>query len=330
MRSLVQRFGDQTILVLGDVMLDRYVTGAVSRISPEAPVPVVDVLREHATLGGAGNVALNIATLNGTAIMAGLLGADTAAEDVREIMATHGIATRALHADARLKTTVKMRVLADRQQVVRVDYEAAGPTPSDVEAAFCTRLESVIPGVDGVIIEDYGKGAITQRVVDTALACAEAHDILVGLDPKDNHELTFSGLRLATPNYAEACGAAGVPVMALDAVGDTTAHLERVGSILREKWATETLIITLGPHGMCVIPRVGRPEIIPTQAREVYDVSGAGDTVIATAMLALAAGGEAAEAARLANLAAGIVVGKLGTRPCLAEELLGSLGAEGA
>ena len=330
MLGLVDKFPECRILVVGDVMLDRYVAGSVDRISPEAPVPVVVVRREHATLGGAGNVALNIATLSGRAVMAGFVGDDAAAGEVRDIMTTHGIGMETLCADATLRTTVKMRVLAERQQVVRIDYEAPSELPADVEARFCRQLADTIPTVDGVIIEDYGKGAISQTVVDTILDCAAQHDVFVGLDPKDNHELQFSRLRLATPNYAEACGAAGMPPLPLDDSDVARAHLKRVGETLSALWHTDTLIITLGPHGMYVIPREGSHELIPTQAREVFDVSGAGDTVIATAMLALAAGGDAPAAARLANHAAGIVVAKLGTRPCMIDELRAGLQDEQA
>lgn len=323
--ALVARFKDRRILVVGDLMLDRYVEGTVRRISPEAPVPVVEVKREHATLGGAGNVVLNIATLGGQAIMAGFVGEDGAADEMRALMTANGIGMGGMMADARLKSTVKMRILAERQQVVRVDYEGDRDIPFDVVSRYCEQLATLIPGVHGVIIEDYGKGVISQTVVDAVLTQAAAHDIPVGLDPKDNHALRFDRLHLATPNYAEACGAAGVEMRPLGERPAEDSHLIYVGRTLLEKWHCDILIVTLGSHGMYLVTRQGVPVHIPTQAREVFDVSGAGDTVIATTMLALVAGASPSQAALLANAAAGIVVGKAGTRPCPVNELVAEI-----
>ena len=321
-RSLVERLAGHRILVVGDLMLDRYVFGSVDRISPEAPVPVVLVTRERAVAGGAANVAQNIQSLGGQAILAGLAGRDQAGQDLMGILVRNGIHTDGVVLDEQIRTIVKTRIFAERQQVVRVDRESPVPEPSDVWSALREKIGEVMPTVEGVIIEDYGKGAITQDVVDTVTAAARTAMVPVGLDPKDNHDLHFSWLTLATPNYAEACSAAGVPTVPLG--GDLAQHrtLAAAGETLLEKWHCELLAITLGPHGMYLVSPDDKPRVIPTKAREVFDVCGAGDTVISTAMLAMASGADGYAAAALANYAAGVVVGKVGTATCTPSELV--------
>lgn len=323
--ALLKQFVRCRIVVLGDLMLDRYVYGTVSRISPEAPVPVVNVRTEKGVPGGAANVALNIQRLGGQAALVGLVGQDKAGGDLLALLRTEGIDVRHVYAVADIQTTVKTRVLADRQQIVRVDRED-GPQAAQAHAdALGRRLGEALRGAQGLILEDYGKGVICQPVVDAALAAARAASVQVGLDPKDNNDLVVRGLALAKPNYKEACEAAGMPVRSAEEDLAPGGRLPRIAEILIDKWRADLLLITLGGQGMYLAPREGAALHIPTHAREVFDLSGAGDTVIGVALLALAAGATHAEAASIANHAAGVVVGKLGTATCSPDELLSSV-----
>ncbi len=325
--AILTRLKDVRILVIGDMMLDRYVFGTVNRISPEAPVPVVHVTREAARPGGASNVALNIAALGGGSQVAGITGSDDAAAQLLQSLSDAGIATDGLMQRAEIKTTVKTRIIAERQQVARVDREGNSEEYTDAIADFCAQIPALVKEATGVIIEDYGKGVICQKVVDAVLDAAKQFEKPVGFDPKDNHTLVLPWLTLATPNYREACLAAGQPERPLGDKPSECTSLTESAKVLSERWGTECLMITLGPHGMYLCPRDGEVAILPTQAREVFDVSGAGDTVIAVALSAIAAGVEPVKAAVLANHAAGVVVGKVGTATCTAEELLASFDA---
>ena len=209
--QLLERIRGKRILVVGDLMADRYVRGSVHRISPEAPVPVIHVTEEDMRPGGAANVALNIQGLGGQAIVAGVTGCDTDGDELRQALEARRIATDGIVAREEITTTVKTRLIADRQQVARVDREGPAELTCGATAALIERTTSLLPGVDGVIIEDYGKGAIGQELVDALLTAADARGLPVGLDPKDNHSLRFSHLTLATPNFREACLAVGLP-----------------------------------------------------------------------------------------------------------------------
>ena len=323
--EIIKAFEKQRILVVGDVMLDRYVTGVVSRISPEAPVPVVQVRDEQARPGGAANVALNIKSLGGQVVMAGLVGEDQPAAELLLLLSGNDIDGAGVVSGPSRPTTVKTRVVAERQQIVRIDTEEPDIVDEEHQTLFCERLETVFDGITGVIIEDYGKGVVSQDVVDTVLKRAREREIPVALDPNYNHRLDFTSLTLATPNYVEACAAAAIPAVSLSLDPGDSVTLRQVGEKLLEAWRCQLLIITLGPHGMYLVSNQEEPEIIPTRAQEVFDVSGAGDTVIAVATLALASGAEKRAAAIVANHAAGVVVGKLGTATCDADELLASL-----
>lgn len=320
--ELLQQFSSRRILVVGDVMLDKYIMGSVSRISPEAPVPVVHVNREKTVPGGSSNVAVNIRSLNGRAAVAGVTGDDADGRTLAGLLETQGVGTRGMLVEPGIRTTVKTRVIAERQQVVRIDWEDGLTFSAAAMTEFQHRLTEEIAGADGVVLEDYGKGVITQPVVDTVLRAALEKGIPVGLDPKDNHTLNLEGITLATPNRKEAFIAAG---MTENLPGPDPLHDEpllKVGSILLKKWKPDHLIITLGAQGMLLLDQGKPPVLVPTRAREVFDVSGAGDTVIATCVLARAAGANFVEAAEIANYAAGVVVGKLGTATCSPEELL--------
>ena len=320
--DLLRRFGRRRVLVVGDLMLDRFVYGSVSRISPEAPVPVVQVVKETSMPGGASNVASNIRALGGKASVAGMIGKDAAGVELRWLLTHADVETECALMVAGAGTIVKERIIAERQQVVRVDFERPVAWSPRQSEKFLSMLALELGRADGVIIEDYGKGAVTQEVVDLVLTTADRRGIPVGLDPKDGHDLDFRNITVATPNRREAFAIAGVtdPGAKENPLADKA--LRKTGEILMEKWAAKNLAITLGPHGMFLLSRGRAPRHVPTRAREVFDVSGAGDTVIAACVTALAAGADFLESAELANIAAGVVVGKLGTASCSPEELL--------
>ena len=323
----LKTFAGKRILVVGDLMLDRYVMGAVNRISPEAPVPVLLVTNERTLPGGAANVALNIQSFGGQAIVAGVMGKDRAAEDLLSVLARNQIQTDGVLAYDSIQTTVKTRVTADRQQIVRVDREDLLEPSSNILKDLCRKIAGLMDHVDGVIIEDYGKGVISQGVVDTVMASSRTSRIPVGFDPKENERLNMTGITLATPNYKEACAAAGLKESVIHGEPESDPVLKAAGEILMKKWDPDLLIVTLGAHGMYLLEEGMAPRIIPTRAREVFDVSGAGDTVIAAAFLCLVGGASHYEAASLANYAAGVVVGKVGTATCTPKELIDYVGS---
>ncbi|VGO12064.1 Bifunctional protein HldE [Pontiella desulfatans] len=329
MKITIQRAKDllccaqkKRILVVGDLMMDRFVYGSVSRISPEAPVPVVHVSHEKAMPGGACNVASNLLALGGKAAMAGVVGHDAVGAELKSQLTESGVSLHAVIDTENHPTCVKTRIVAERQQVVRVDREEYLRISEEEMARFCKLIKEEMAKADGAIIEDYGKGSVQQQVVDTVLAAAEQSGIPVGYDPKDDHILKMEGVSVVTPNRKEAFGSAGISEgKPCDNPLVDTALLE-VGRILDEKWKARHTLITLGPHGMLLLNQGDEPKHIPTRAREVFDVSGAGDTVIATYVLALACGATYLEAAELSNFAAGVVVGKLGTATCSQKELI--------
>lgn len=321
-RQILQQFKRQRILVIGDLMLDRYISGRVSRISPEAPVPVVHVSNERFVPGGASNVAHNVAVLGGQASVSGVIGRDGAGRDLLAVLQSRKVRMSGIVRLSGHPTTVKTRIVAERQQVVRVDWERKIELGGKHLQTFLKRLQSELQRATGVIIEDYGKGLIRQPVIDLVLKTARKRGIPVGLDPKDTTRLDIRGVTLATPNRKEAFFAAGRedPGAGPDPLLDRA--LLDVGERLMGLWKPSMLNITLGPAGMLLLEKGKLPRHVPTRAREVYDVSGAGDTVIATCILAAACGASHIEAAEIANIAAGVVVGKLGTATCTQRELL--------
>ena len=326
--EMVEKFSSCRMLVIGDAMLDRYVSGSVERISPEAPVPVVLVEHEESRPGGAANVALNIQAMGAQAVMGGIVGADAAGNELLELLSKQNIDVSGSLQHASVVTTVKTRVLAGRQQVVRVDRESRGPVQASVLSEFRKLAVDCLGRVQGLVVEDYGKGLIDQALVDDVVSRCVRKGLPVGFDPKQFRHLSFEQLTLASPNLMEACEAASLPYHEI--VGDPLQDpaLGRISDILKQRWGCENLMITLGPKGMYLSSRSGAPLHMDTRAREVYDVSGAGDTVISAAMLSLAAGADLELAAYIANHAAGVVVGQVGTAPCTREELLTSLSEE--
>jgi len=266
-----------------------------------------------------------VQALGGQAIVCGIVGKDQDGDELLNELTCRGISHGGVFVSDSTRTIVKTRVMADRQQVVRIDKEDPPEATAAVLKDFCAKVSSIAGEVDGIIIEDYGKGVVCQEVVDTILRITGEENVMVGFDPKDNCELNISGITLATPNYKEAMVAAGLPDMPLRGDPNTDVRLQKVSDILVKKWHPQILIITLGAHGMYLLGKGDAPRVIPAKAREVFDVCGAGDTVIATAMLASAAGANYYEAASMANYAAGVVVGKVGTATCTPSELLNSI-----
>ena len=316
LQSLMSRFPERTVLVVGDVMLDQFLWGKVSRISPEAPVPVVEVSRESFFPGGAANVARNLRVLGGQVKVLGLTGDDHAGVELRELLDQQGIDTHGLLVDSTRPTTMKTRIVAHHQQVVRYDREKVELVSPALAARLLRHFEENLAGVAAVIFEDYGKGVLSQRLFEAMQRFARHRGKITSADPNSRRPLKFRGLTMITPNRAEAFAAVrAAPAEPAENVLEDAA-LIRVGRRLLRQWRSDNLLITLGEHGMCLFRPQRNPHHIPTVAQEVFDVSGAGDTVIATLTLALAAGANPVEAAEMSNHAAGVVVGKIGTATC--------------
>ena len=318
----LDRFAACRILVIGDVMLDHFVWGNVRRISPEAPVPVVEVVREDLFPGGAANVARNLAPFTDHSFIMGRVGDDADAQRLRDLLHGEHVSTDTLLVHDTLPTISKTRIAARQQQIVRVDRETLkqldGPELERVEAVIRAQLEDL----DAIILEDYGKGFITQSLIEKVTSIAKERGVLVTVDPSPRNPLDWAGADLVKPNRLEAFAAAGIEDHHPDRPAAQNPALLEVGSTLLEKWNVPIVLITLGEHGMMLFTRNAPPHHIPTRAREVYDVSGAGDTAIALLTLAMASGLSATEAADVANHASGIVVGKLGTACLTPDELL--------
>lgn len=312
------------VVVVGDAMLDHFVWGNVARISPEAPVPVVDFDRESFMPGGAANVARNLTALNVPTELFGVVGQDHSAEQLKGLLDQQHIGCRHLLASQTRPTSVKTRIVAHKQQVVRIDRETRDGIDSAVTRRLIRALESNIASVAAVIVGDYGKGVVTQALLEEIKSLCRAHGVWLSFDPKPVHELNLTGLSLITPNRKEAFELAKLADDTRNQNPLADVNLMRVAERLLNELRPALLLITLGELGMLLCQRGQKPFHIPTVAQEVFDVSGAGDTVIATFTLAIAAGASPLEAAILSNHAAGIVVGKIGTATVAPEELLAS------
>lgn len=322
--ELLARFRSLRVLVVGDLMLDEFIWGKVGRISPEAPVPVVEVQRESCYPGGSANVARNLREFCDQVGVTGLIGPDRAGGILRALLEEAGIGMDGVVEDDARPTILKTRVIARQQQVVRVDRERK----SLPEAAIIERLlgayAAALPRTDAVILQDYGKGLFRQDLTDRLIALAREAGVLVTADINQSNPVQWTGVDAVKPNRAEAFAAAGTPLTdPVDPVLADTALMDVCG-ILRDRWRCRLLLVTLGEQGMLLFDSGGSPFLIPTRAREVFDVSGAGDTAIALFTLSLAAGADAREAAEVANHASGVAVGKLGTATVSPGELMES------
>jgi D-glycero-beta-D-manno-heptose-7-phosphate kinase len=304
--GLIKEFGRSKVVILGDIMLDEYLFGRVTRISPEAPVPVVEIGSTKLLLGGAANVAANIRALGDEAILIGAVGDDEAAVKLSQLLKEKSISRDFLVGDESRQTTIKTRIIAHSQQVVRADRETTHELDAETEESVLKRFMSVADGIKAVIISDYGKGVITKSLLEKVLQVCQGRGIFVAVDPKETHFFNYKRVSLITPNHHEAGQAYGRRIL-------NERDLLEVGNGLLKKLEAKAILITRGAQGMSLFCHDRPPTHIPTFAREVYDVTGAGDTVIATFVSAICAGADMVEAAVIANVGAGYTVGQIGT-----------------
>lgn len=318
-------FATRRILVVGDVMLDHFVRGNVRRISPEAPVPIVEVAEESFNPGGAANVACNIAAFSKKVSLMGRIGRDMQGQQLQHLLVEDGVNTDPMLVSTTVPTISKARVVARQQQIVRVDREKLLKLTDGELAEVETKIRVQAEHLDAIILEDYGKGFITEALMKLVTGIAREKNLLVTVDPSPRNPLPWREVNLVKPNRLEAFAAAGIEDSHLPVAPSANEELLRVGRTLLERWDTAMVLVTLGEQGMMLFQRQGEPHHIPTQAQEVYDVSGAGDTAIAVLTLALASGMQPEQAANVANYASGIVVGKLGTACVTPAELLAAM-----
>jgi len=321
LKNIISKFNQARVLVVGDLILDEFIWGSVSRISPEAPVPVVWVESENFMPGGASNVANNIRALGGEVFIVGVVGADSRGEVLQDLLRKQGVHCDGIFVDKQRPTTEKTRVIAHHQQVVRIDREKVMALSDLVLDKIIDFIRQKIREVDALIIEDYGKGVVVPRLVREAVRAGKKWGRVITVDPKETHFFYYRGVTTITPNHHEAASAVGFKIKD----GDS---LERAGQKLLDRLRCETVLITLGENGMAIFQQGKKMVKIPTVAREVFDVSGAGDTVISAYTLARAVGGNAIEASHVSNCAAGIVVGKVGVAVTNPDELLRSIRKE--
>ena len=322
LKEFIPRFRRAKVLVLGDLMLDEFIWGKVNRISPEAPVPVVWAQSESVMPGGAANVANNVRALGGDVSLVGVIGEDAWGTTLLRELTSRTIETSGIIRLPR-PTTVKTRVIAHHQQVVRVDREERAPVPEAAVKRLIKTVEEQLDRTDALILEDYGKGVITRPLLEAVIPMARSRKKIITVDPKQEHFDLYRRVTALTPNRAEAGEAVGREL-------ETDADVERAAKEILQRLACDALLVTLGEDGMHLFEQGGRHVRIPTVAQEVFDVAGAGDTVIAAFTLALASGASREQAARIANYAAGIVVGKVGVAVATPDELSAQLAARGS
>jgi D-beta-D-heptose 7-phosphate kinase/D-beta-D-heptose 1-phosphate adenosyltransferase len=317
LREILDEIRTRKVMVIGDVMLDKYVWGSVSRISPEAPVPVVDVKEETTRLGGAANVANNIVSLGAACTVFGVTGDDGDGADLKREVESRGIDSSGMAALAGRSTTIKTRVIAHNQQVVRTDRESRAELTGDEEKSMIDRILGGLGDFHGAVISDYGKGVITKPLLDALIPEARSRGMVLTVDPKETHFMNYKNVSLITPNVYEAGSAIGKRIR------DEESLLE-VGWEILDALKPDALLITRGESGMSLFEAERSHTHFPTVSRQVYDVTGAGDTVITSFTLALCAGASMSEAAHLANHSAGIVIRDVGTGTVEPAELLAS------
>jgi D-glycero-beta-D-manno-heptose-7-phosphate kinase len=324
LEEILEHAPSRRITVIGDLMLDEFVWGKVGRISPEAPVPVVEVTGESFYPGGAANVARNLREFINQVAVIGMLGKDRSGLQLRELLAEQNIDTSNAIEEESFRTIVKTRIIALHQQVVRVDREEIA-TPSTTHVSMAVEaVRDSIKETDAIIFEDYGKGFVTTELVAQIARDAALAGKIVAADPNPRHSVDWRGVTVVKPNRAEAFLAAGIPWRDADEALGTDTDLERVGKALLKKWETQYVLITLGEHGMMLFQQNEAPHYIRTKARQVFDVSGAGDTAIALFTLGLVCGATPLEAAEIANHGSAVVVSKLGTATVTRDELIAS------
>jgi D-beta-D-heptose 7-phosphate kinase/D-beta-D-heptose 1-phosphate adenosyltransferase len=315
LKKIIGNFKDAKVLVVGDLILDEFIWGDVSRISPEAPVPVVWVKRESFMPGGASNVANNLSSLGAGTYLVGVIGDDERGAILKGELEQKNIDVSGIVADMSRPTTLKTRVVAHHQQVVRIDKEKVDGLNDVLIRRIIDNTKNIIEKVDAVIIEDYGKGVITPKLLKEIVPFAKARKKIISVDPKEEHLKYYNGITLITPNNHEASKAVGFEIK-------DAATLKKAGQAILRKFKCRIALITLGENGMAVFEKDRPMKHIPTVAQDVFDVSGAGDTVIASYTLSLAAGANPLQAAHISNCAGGIVVGKVGIAVVAPEELM--------
>ncbi len=313
LKSIISGFKAKNILVVGDLVLDHHIFGKVDRISPEAPVPVVWANKENFVCGGAANVGLNVKALGARVSLCGVVGKDGFGKDLFSLIGKQGIDTKLIVKDNQRPTTLKTRIIAHHQQVVRVDWESVEFLPANVNKKLLSKIQKNIDDFDAIIIEDYGKGVINPELVAELVALCHKKKKIVTVDPKEDHFDYYKGVTALTPNLKEAQVAAGAKIR-------SKSEITALGQEIIKQLHPKALLVTLGEDGMMLF-NDGQYHFIPTAALEVFDVTGAGDTVISAFTLALSCKASFQEAAMIANLAAGIVVGKLGAATTNKKEL---------
>jgi D-glycero-beta-D-manno-heptose-7-phosphate kinase len=328
--QIVDKFRDMRIAVVGDLMLDVYIWGKTSRISPEAPVPVVQVKKKSCCLGGAANVMRNVVTLGGKVKAYGVVGDDSDGDEMKSLFESYSIDPTSLSVDKSRRTTKKQRIIASAQQLLRVDFEDIEKLDDIIHQEIIIELKKLIDSqaIDAIIFEDYGKGVLNEEMLNQIITRAKENNIITSLDPKPGHLLKVKGLTVMKPNRSEAFAITGTFSQGNGIAVEDDKQLHAVAAKLLDEWEPDYLIISLAAQGMALFRKDAEMVVIPTRAREVYDVSGAGDTVIAAFTLALSTGADPVEAAEIANHAAGIVVGKVGTVTVSKDELLESFNRE--
>jgi D-beta-D-heptose 7-phosphate kinase/D-beta-D-heptose 1-phosphate adenosyltransferase len=324
--EIVHNFSGKRIAVIGDLMLDVYIWGAATRISPEAPVPIVRVNNQNACLGGAANVMRNIVTLGGNTAAFGIIGDDHDGAEVKKMLTGYCIDEKSVYTDPCRRTTQKQRIIAGTQQLLRIDYENTDAIDESFRQKITADVLELIDQnlLDGIIFEDYGKGVLNETMLETVIAAAAPKKVFTALDPKPGHLKPVKGLNMIKPNRSEAFTMAGKFNSDVKVPVEHDIELHEVAAQLLEEWQPEYLLVSLAAQGMALFTKNSLMKVIPTRAREVFDVSGAGDTVISAFTLAMAAGASCVEAAEIANHAGGIVVGKVGTVTVSAAELVNS------
>lgn len=315
MKDVISKFKEKNILVLGDMMLDEFITGEVSRISPEAPVPVVDVSSTYVMPGGAANAINNLNALGAKVCVAGVVGKDAKGEKLTKILKEKNIDVGGLMVDENRPTTLKTRIIAHNQQVVRIDQEKRGEIEDSTSNELFEYIQRIISKIDAIVVSDYDKGVVTSRLLADVVKLANENECIITVDPKVRNILNYQGVTAITPNQFEASAAVGISI-----INETS--VRNMGQKLLTMLECDGVLITKGKDGMSLFEKNGSVTHIPSVAQEVFDVTGAGDTVASTFTLALASGANMLDAARLSNYAAGVVVRKVGTATVKPEEIL--------
>ncbi len=314
LNKILQGFVSRRILVLGDVMLDHYIWGKVDRISPEAPVPVLDMQKEEYRLGGAANVALNLKALGAKVYICGVIGNDDAGRQLKELLTRQAIDASAIITDKKRPTTLKTRIGAVNQQIVRIDHENREDISKTLETAVIKAINKTLPMVDAVIIEDYNKGLLTELIISETVKTANKLGKMIAVDPKQKNFFNYKKVDVFKPNYGEMQKNLGL-------IFESEAEFDKQAKLLKDRIKCNNLVVTRGEKGLYIYTDVSKVHQIPTFAREVFDVSGAGDTVISALTLALCEGCDIRMAAIIANHAAGVVCGKIGTAVATIDEI---------